>query len=298
MDFLQSLKGFTLDKVYEDYSLKNSCGYGVGGKADYYIAPTNFLSLRTAVELCNQYRKDYKIIGNGTNLLISDNGYKGVIICTKNLRGITIKNQKVICASGETLNTLINFCFDNGFTGFEQLCGIPATVGGAVVMNAGAYGKTVSEYIEYVELLKEGKLLRIDKADLCFGYRKSLLQEMKFPILSVTFNFPKYSGKIHCNELIKYCSVLRKDCQPKGKSCGSVFRNTEHYKAGFLIEQAGLKGTSFGKAKVSIIHANFIVTEDGATASDVYNLINIIKTKVKEQFNVQLIEEIEYVGEF
>ncbi len=298
MDFLQSQQSFTLDKIYKDFSLKNNCGYGVGGKADFYVEPTTFVSLRTVIELFCKNCINYKIIGNGTNLLISEKGFNGAIICAKKLKGISIKKDKVYCCCGETLNSLINFCFDNGFTGIEELCGIPATVGGAVVMNASAYGKSASEYIETVDLLKDGKLLRVDKHDLNFGYRKSLLQELKLPILAVTFNFPKSNAKIGSKELIKYCSVLRKDCQPKGKSCGSVFKNTDSYKAGFLIEQAGLKGACFGKAKVSIKHANFIVTEDGATASDVYNLISFIKTKVKEKFNVELTEEIEYVGEF
>ena len=298
MDFFESLKSFTKDVVYKNYSLKNSCGYGVGGKAKYYVEPTSVVSLRTIVELSNQFNEKYKIIGNGTNVLLSDKGYNGLIICTKLLKGLSLYNNKVVCASGETLNSLINFCVKNGYTGIEQLCGIPATVGGAVVMNASAYGKTISDHVVCVDLLKDGKLLRIDKDDIKFGYRKSVFQELNLPILSVVFSFQKSSGKLESKELINYCSVVRKNNQPKGKSCGSVFRNTERYKAGELIDKVGLKGTSIGKARVSEKHANFIITEDGATANDVYSLIRLIKIRVKEKFNVELTEEIEYVGEF
>ncbi|MBR1983177.1 MAG: UDP-N-acetylmuramate dehydrogenase [Clostridia bacterium] len=298
MDFLKSLENFTKDKVYENYCLKSNCGYVVGGNAKYYVEPTTVVSLRTIIELSTVNQVKYKVIGNGTNLLISDNGYDGIVICTRRIKGIKENNGKVVCSSGENLSSLINFCLENGYCGLEQLCGIPATVGGAVVMNASAYKKCISDYIESVDLLRNGKLLRLDKHDLCFGYRKSILQQLKLPILTVNFRFPKQRKKIESKELIKYYSVLRHDNQPKGKSCGSVFRNTNSYKAGYIIDQAGLKDLRVGKAKVSSKHANFIVTEDGATASDVYTLIKLIKTKIKEQFNVELIEEIEYVGEF
>lgn len=298
MDFLQSLTSFSKSAVFTDYSLKNNCGYGVGGKAKYYIQPTSVLDIRTTLELCKDFKVDHIVIGNGTNLLISDKGYNGVVICTKSLKGITLNKDKVICSSGETLTSLAKFCIENGLSGLESLYGIPATVGGAVVMNAGAYGKNLSQYVEKVDLIKDGKLLKLDNHDLEFGYRTSLLKRLRLPILSVEFKFDKTNDRIVSKELVKYYTVLRQNAQPKGKSCGSVFINSENYKAGYLIDQAGLKGYSVNKAKVSTKHANFIVTEEGATATDVYNLINHIKLKIKQKFNVQLVEEIEYVGEF
>ncbi|MBO5714256.1 MAG: hypothetical protein J6R83_02405, partial [Clostridia bacterium] len=149
-----------------------------------------------------------------------------------------------------------------------------------------------------MEFLDNGKLLRIDKFDLGFKYRTSLIKRLNNTVLSVAFNFPKTNDKTQSKELIKYYTLLRQKTQPKGNSCGSVFTNPENLKAGYLIEQAGLKGYSVNKAKISTKHANFIITEEGATATDVCNLINYVKTKVKEKFNVELTEEIEYVGEF
>ena len=298
MDFLQSLTNCTQDKVFLGFSLKSSCGYGVGGTASYYVEPTTVLSLRTIIDLCNEHAVKYKIIGNGTNLLISDKGFNGTIICTKQLKGIKEHNGKIVCASGENLSSLINYCFDKRFRGLEQLCGIPASIGGAVYMNASAYETTISDFIESVDLIKDGKLLKLDKCDLDFGYRKSVLQKLKLPIITVTFNLPKQNTSYESKELIKFYTSQRKITQPKGKSCGSVFKNTTQFKAGFLIDQAGLKGTTVGRAMVSDKHANFIITGDGATANDVYSLIKIIKDTVKEKFNVELKEEIEYVGEF
>lgn len=298
MDFLQSLKTCGRITVQTDYPVGSFTGYGVGGCAKYFVKTQSFNQLRTVLEFAQAFAVPVKILGNGTNILFSDKGYNGVVVSTKDLNGIKIKNGAVICASGVTLKKLAEFSVKNGFSGLEALSGIPATVGGAVVMNAGAYGCSISDYIVTVDLLRQGKLVRLNKNDCKFRYRGSKLLDDAEVVLSAEFKLPVCDYKNKCKELARRFSVLRELNQPKGKSCGSVFKNPKNRKAGWLIERSGLKGVSVGGASVSDKHCNFIVTERGATATDVYKLIKLIKTKVKNKFNIELQEEIEYVGEF
>lgn len=292
---LFSLTGIT---IKEKESMALHTGYGVGGRCDYFVTVYSVKSLRDVIEICSDNQTPYKFIGNGTNMLFSDNGYKGVVISLKGLNSMRYKEGKIVAMCGVSLCELVLFSAEFGLYGGEPLMGIPATVGASVVMNAGAFGKTVSDYVDQVVTLKEGKLCYYYKQDCEFGYRKSIFLGSNQPIISVVFNFEKEQSHALNKKLIERCRETRKTHQPSGKSCGSVFKNPNGMFAGQLIESLGLKGYQIGQARISQKHANFIIAELGATASDIRNLVTYVKQKVKNELGVTLEEEVEFVGEF
>ncbi len=296
MGFKEELKN-THAKILFDKPMKKNTGYGVGGNAEYYVEIDTLFALNEVLTLCARYGADYKIIGNGSNVLVSDNGYKGVIINTRALNDVFFKKDLVRAMSGASLQKLMKFCADNNLSGLEALSGIPATVGGAVVMNAGAFGKNISDRLVSVETLYDGKINKYYKDECGFGYRTSRFLRGKEVIISATFDFIEAERELIIAGIEAY-KDLRKCIQPSGKSCGSVFKNPRGYTAGKLIDSLNLKGYSVGGARVSLEHANFILTESGATATEVKKLIDYIKKKVLDAFNIELKEEIEYVGEF
>lgn len=298
MVFIDSLSKIVDTEVEFNYPLSECSGYKVGGNAKYYIETYSLKALKEVIQAVKECKIPYKIIGNGTNVLFSDDGFDGVIICTKKLSGVFSDGKIVRAMCGANLNKLIEISASGGFTGIEELYGIPASVGGAVTMNAGAFGKNISDYISYVEVLKNGRIIKIDKADCRFAYRGSRFLRGGGIVIAADFAFPTYVGSECLIERIKPVIERRSSLQPHGTSCGSVFKNPNGSSAGRLIDLAGLKGKSVGGATVSKIHGNFIVTEVGATAGDVYALIQYIKEKVNRIFGVRLQEEIEYVGEF
>lgn len=298
MDFLESLKISTNLRICRNEPMKNHTGYGVGGPAKYYVSVNSFNDLRTVVDFAKEFSLPLKIIGNGTNVLFSDKGFDGVIVSVKGLTGLFMKGERVFCACGVYLKKLVNFSVEQGYTGLEALSGVPATLGGAVVMNAGAFGHNISDYIVKVDVLKDGKLCTLNKDECGFRYRGSRLLDRKEIVLSAEFSLPVCDCKFECLERVREYSIKRKFNQPTGKTCGSVFKNPDGFSAGYLIEHSGLKGFSLGGASVSHKHCNFIVSSDDATANDVASLIKIIKEKVYKKYGIVLEEEIEYIGEF
>lgn len=297
MCFKNALSELTNARIYFDQPMKKHTGYGVGGCARYYAQIDSLFSLNILLSLSAQYKVKHKIIGNGTNLLVSDLGFDGIIIDLKNLNDVFFKRNYVKAMAGARLEKLIRFAVEHKFSGLEALSGIPATVGGAIVMNAGAFGHNISDYVVTVETLCDGKIKVFDKSDCKFAYRTSRFLNKKEVVVSATFNLPEGDSET-INAGIKSYSELRKSIQPSGRSCGSVFKNPRPHTAGALIEGAGLKGYRIGGAFVSEKHANFILTTARAKSLDVYLLIQEIKRKVKDVFGVELKEEVEYVGEF
>lgn len=295
--FKNALFDITNAKIYLDESMRRHTGYGVGGCARYYAEIDSLYSLNCIINLAKEHRVRYKVIGNGTNILVSDLGFNGIIIDVKNLNDIFFKREQVKAMAGAKIEKLIRFALDNKLSGFEALSGIPATVGGAIVMNAGAFGKNISDYISTVETLSDGKIKIYDKNECKFGYRSSRFLGKKEVVISATFSLEKKEREDISDSIKSYIN-LRRSIQPSGRSCGSVFRNPKPFSAGALIEKAGLKGYKVGGATISDKHANFIITSSKATAKDVYLLINTIKEKVKDAFGIELIEEVERVGEF
>ena len=297
MGFKDELTEFTHAKIRFEEPMKKHTALGVGGKAKYFAEVDSLYGLNLLTALAQRYRVKYKIIGNGTNVLVSDKGYDGVIICLKKLSDVFFKRDEVRAMAGANLDKLIKFAVDHRLTGLEALSGIPATVGGAVVMNAGAFGHNISDRITTVETLHNGKIKIYDKDDCKFGYRKSRFLGKKETVVSASFKLDQ-GDREEINVRIKNYRELRKNVQPSGKSCGSVFKNPPKLSAGALVDKAGLKGYSVGGAKISERHGNFILTDSRATATDVYALINYIKEEINKIFGVRLTEEVEYVGEF
>lgn len=297
MCFKNALFEYTNAKIKLSEPMKKHTGYGVGGCARYYAEVDTLYSLNLLINLAKQYRVKYKVIGNGTNILVSDLGFDGIIIDTKRLNDVFLKRENVKAMAGATLEKVIRFNLDHKLGGLETLSGIPATIGGAIVMNAGAFGHNISDHLLTVETLRNGKIKTYDKNECKFAYRKSKFIHKNEIVISATFSFPSADKEVILSGIKSYAEI-RKSIQPQGRSCGSVFINPKPLSAGALIEKAGLKGYEIGGAKISEKHANFIVTNQNARAKDVYLLIQEIKQKVKDAFGIQLNTEVECVGEF
>ena len=277
----------------ENENMSDKTSLFVGGNARYYVCPDSAHAVIECINVALKSGIPYKIIGNGTNLLVSDKGYNGLIVRTKNLCGVLLDKGEIIALCGTPLSKLVNFVSGCGRTGAEGLIGIPATVGGALAMNAGAFGYSMSDYVSEITCVSRGETVRHTKSECGFGYRTSAFKGNGEFIVSAKFRFPKRKTPVK-NDFYG----ARWERQPSGRTCGSVFKNPTGDFAGRLIESAGLKGVAVGGARVSEKHANFIITEDGATSRDVYDLIAKIKTVVFSKFGVRLKEEVEYLGEF
>lgn len=271
-----------------DYSLKGLNRYGTGGNAKVVFFPKNVEELSLVIkEVKNNY--PYYVIGGGTNLLVSDSGFDGVVISTLQVKNKSLKSNLFLVDCGEKLSNVIQDMKNNCFGGLEFAIGIPATVGGAVAMNAGCFGNTISEVVKYV-IADSGVY---SNSECGFGYRTSRFLKGDV-ILSVCFSLEPTEEDL-IEEKIKNYKSFRKN--PKGKNCGSVFKN-EGYFAGKVIDEVGLKGYKIGGAKVSSEHANFIIADNTCTSQNIYDLIKIIKEKVYDKKQISLVEELVYLGEF
>ena len=280
-----------LDNIeyYENYSLKCLNRYKTGGNAPFVVFPSDIEQLKKLVNLLIENNINYCVLGLGSNILISDNGYDGVVIVTKKLNKINLKGNLLICESGAKLIDAVNEATLNSLGGLEFAVGIPASVGGAVAMNSGCYNKSISDRISYVVTNKG----TYNKQDCQFSYRNSRFLHSEV-ILSVCFLLiPDELDNIE--EKISQYKGFRKN--PKGRNCGSVFKN-DGYFAGKIIDECNLKGYSIGNASISTEHANFIIAKDNCTSSDIYNLIKFVKEKVYKEKQIELHEEIVYLGEF
>lgn len=282
--------------VVFDEPMRKHTSLGVGGGAKFYITVNSLCALSRVIETLKSSRVKFKIIGDGTNLLVSDSGYDGAIVKLL-VKDVYTTVDGVRAMAGASLRRLAEFCFSHGLTGTEALWSIPATVGGAIVMNAGAFGQTVSDCLLNVEILRGKKIIKINKGDCGFFYRGSRF--LKTPSVIVAANFAFLKKTVDIDPLLfKKAEKRRREIFPVGKTCGSVFKNPVNDYAGRLIEIAGLKGYRIGGAVVSEKHANFIVCDKTATANDVDLLIKHIKKSVETIVGVRLVEEVERLGVF
>lgn len=271
-----------------DYSLKSLNRYGTGGNAKAVVFPSSSEELKYAVNTLKG-KVPYCVIGGGSNLLVSDKGFDGVVISTLKVNRIDLKGNLLTADCGAKMGAVIKEMQDNCFSGLEFSIGIPATVGGAVAMNAGCYGKSVSETVKYV--VTESGVYTNSECE--FGYRTSRFLKGE-TILKVCFSLEPSEEDV-IEEKIKSYKGFRKN--PKGKSCGSVFKN-DGYFAGKIIDEVGLKGYAIGGARISNEHANFIIASDNCSSLDIYKLIKYVKEKVYVKKQIELLEEIVYLGEF
>ena len=312
-EFVKEIGNITgVDNILCNESMKTHTTLRIGGNADYFVMPRSNEGLRDVIKCAKKYGIEYYILGNGSNLLVADAGYRGMMIYTgryfdkisydgADKAGAACNTDADECVvyaqSGVRLSRLGNSLMERAYTGFEFAAGIPGTVGGAVVMNAGAYGGEIKDIIEECEYLTpQGEIKVMKKDDMLFGYRKSVFSENSCAVLSATFALKNGSAQEIKSKMDDFMS-RRKSKQPlEYPSAGSVFKRPEGYFAGALIEECSLKGFSIGGAQVSEKHAGFIINKGAASAKDVMELIEYIKDKVLKEKGVKLEPEIKLIG--
>jgi UDP-N-acetylmuramate dehydrogenase len=282
--------------------LSKLTSFRVGGPAEWYVAPRTVEELRASVTWAMDYELPTTFLGAGSNLLISDEGLPGLVIGTRNLRKMIfdVDRGRVTVGAGEKVPKLARELAKLGWSGLEWSVGIPAMVGGAVVMNAGAHTGCVADALVEVKVLNpQGRLETLTPQQLGYRYRTSNLQKGGYFVVEATFQLEPGHDPAIVQQETEHNWSLRHSTQPYDRpSCGSVFRNPTPYKAGWLIEQAGLKGFQIGGAQVAERHANFILNCGGATASDIFNLICHVQDKVQQQWELNLEPEVRILGEF
>lgn len=271
--------------------------FHIGGAADVFVAPCSLEQLKTTVQLTRAAGLPYFCIGRGSNLLVSDNGIEGVVISLCELKEISVEGTLIRCGAGASLAGLCTAARDARLTGLEFAYGIPGSVGGAMVMNAGAYGGEMEQVTVSVDVLDaDGNLKTVLKEEMELGYRKSVFQTEPWIIVSCTFRLNEGDGQ-EITQKMEELMNRRKDKQPlEYPSAGSTFRRPEGYFAGALIEKNNLKGVSCGGAQVSEKHAGFVINKDSATARDVLDLIGKIQETVLSNDGVLLHPEVIFVG--
>lgn len=291
-DFINFINSNCLGSYKENISFKTLTTYRTGGSAKLLFLPNNYESLKEAIDYLKKNSIKYKIFGNGSNILASDNNYDGVIIKLSNLNNISINGDVLEVESGYNFSLLCNKMSKEGYTGFEFGCGIPGSVGGSVYMNAGAYLHSISDVLLKVLVLDEElNIKELDKSLLDFSYRHSIFQGSNYVILKAYFKLEK-GNKKEIKDLILERKQRRKNTQPlQYPSAGSVFRNPQDKYAGKLIEDCGLKGKTYGGAMISDKHANFIINKENAKSEDILYLMNLVQKKVKESYNIDLYRE-------
>jgi len=280
--------------------MKNHTSFKVGGPADIFIEPDDRAELVKAIKDLREQGVSYYIIGNGSNLLVSDKGLRGAVVKIGDKFGsVSINNDIITAESGVLLSTLSKMAAREGLTGMEFASGIPGSLGGAVTMNAGAYGGEMKDIVEWVEILDQDlNIKRLKNDEMKFMYRKSIIEPGKHIVLRCCIRLKK-GNKDEIDNKMAELAEKRKSKQPLHlPSAGSTFKRPEGYFAGKLIEDAGLRGFSIGGAQVSTLHCGFVVNNGDATAKDVYDLIRHVQKTVFEKFNVMLEPEVKILGEF
>ena len=282
--------------VLENVSLKDYNTYKIGGIAKYIVKPNKVDDLINLIKYCKEENIKYIVLGKGSNVILPDEDFDGVLILLDNLNKYVIKDNVVEVEAGIVLGTFIMNLVNNNLGGLEKLCGIPGTLGGAIVGNAGCYGGLISDYLVSVTYLENGTIKTISKNDCNFSYRDSIFKRDKNKIiLSCKFELNK-SNKEDMLEVIKENTLKRKNSQPlEYPNAGSVFRNPEGVAAGKLIEDLGLKDYNINGAYVSNKHANFIINKNNAESKDIVTLIEFIHEKVEKEYGIKLILEQEII---
>lgn len=272
--------------------------FKVGGPADLFVMPRTPAEVRGVLKAVRRAGEPFFVLGNGSDLLVSDAGYRGAIIClSERLTGISVDGTKLVCAAGTTLKDVSDKALSQGLTGFEFACGIPGSVGGACFMNAGAYDGQIADVLQSVDVVApDGEFATIGVDDLNLGYRTSRVRTDGLVVVSATFQLQP-GDPAAIKEKIDDLTQRRESKQPlEYGSAGSTFKRPTGYFAGKLITDAGLKGYRVGNAAVSTKHAGFVINLGGASAADVHAVISHVQDEVKRQFGVSLEPEVRFLG--
>lgn len=289
---------YDINDIKIDEKLSEYVNFKVGGPADILLIPNSKEQVIKSIKICKENNIPFYLIGNGSNILVRDGGFRGVVLSLKNVKSIYVDGEKIEAECGVMLKEVSDKAIENSLTGFEFACGIPGTIGGAVFMNAGAYDGEISKVIESAEVIDENcNIIRLSREELDFGYRSSLVMKKGYTVLSAVFKLEKGQVKT-IKELIEDLTNKRESKQPlEYPSAGSTFKRPTGYFAGKLIQDAGLKGYSIGGAAVSEKHSGFVINKGNATAKDITDLIKHIQDEVKKQFGVDLHPEVRIIGE-
>lgn len=282
-------------KILENENLKNYNTYKLECISSYIVFPSTIEELMKVLNILKEYKSKWFVLGNGSNVILPSH-YDGVVIKLSNFNKCIIDKNNIYVESGYMLNKLAQELSNKGYTGIEWATGIPGTIGGSICGNAGAYKSSMSDIIKDVTILDSDKVITLSNQELEFNYRTSILKNKKdFIVLSCNINLKK--GNIdEIKKTIEERTLKRIGTQPLDyPSCGSVFRNPEGMAAGKLIDDLGLKGYQIGGAKISEKHANFIINYNSATSEDIIKLIDLIKGKIKKNYNIDLILEQEII---
>jgi len=285
MNWQRSLKG----KLKINVPLCRHTSIGVGGPVQFWAEPKDAADLRNLVQIIRKKRLPLRVIGAGTNILVDDRGLKGMVVklSSPHFKRITINKEFICAGAGLSLTKLVRYAQEKGLSGFELLAGIPGTIGGALVMNAGNIGDRV---LEATVIDKQSKIKVLKKEDIKFGYRVSSLGS--YIILGVHFKLIKNSKSQVRRKIKRYLDYRKKTQDLTWPSCGCFFKNPNSKSAAYLIERCGLKGSFIGDAVVSSKHANFILNKGKASSKDIIKLIDYITIRVKRRFNLYLVPEV------
>ena len=300
-DIFNRIKEITGESYLKrDEPMKFHTTFKTGGNADIFVEPETEDQIFVIINLCKKERHEYFILGRGSDLLISDKGYRGVIVSTTKIDYIELISEDVIEAGvGATVSEVSKFALDNLLTGMEFASGIPGSMGGAVYMNAGAYGGESKDIILEVKVIEDDNIVRwVGVSDLDLGYRYSNIAKLNRVAVAVRLKLSKGNKEEIFMKMEDFRSRREKKQPLEFPSAGSTFKRPEGHFAGQLIDNAGLRGYSIGGAKVSDKHCGFIINMGNATSSDIYNLILKVQKTVKEKFNVELLTEVKLLGEF
>lgn len=299
IDYINLFSKYSFFDIRYNELLKNHTSFKIGGPADIFIIPNSLDELIYAIKIAREEKIPYFIMGNGTNLLVKDGGIRGVVIKVNgNIDKLTVEGEKIKAQAGALLSNTSKFALKNSLAGMEFASGIPGTVGGAVMMNAGAYNGEIKDIVSKVTVLtKENEIVTYTNEEMNFGYRKSRVIEEELVVLEVEFSLKrgKYEDIL---ERMRDLNEKRTLKQPlELASAGSTFKRPEGHFAGQLIDSAGLRGLRYKDAQVSQKHCGFIVNLGDATYKDISTLINVVQKTVKDVHGVDLELEIKVVGE-
>ncbi len=298
---VEALKGFIpAENIHLQEPMKMHTTFRVGGPADCLITLESQEQLRNIQRYLYLIDVPFVVLGNGSNVLVSDEGYPGVVLqIGDKMNQIRVEGTRLIAQAGALMSQVARTAAEHGLTGLEFASGIPGTIGGGVVMNAGAYGGEMSQVVSMVTVVsQEGEVMELDNATMEFGYRYSTIRNQPFVVTEVAFQLQE-SDPAQIQARIDELTAKRREKQPlEYPSAGSTFKRPEGYFAGALIMNAGLRGFRVGGAQVSEKHCGFVINTGDATAADVMGVISAVRSCVKEKFNVTLEPEVVFLGKF